>query len=216
MTVRLPLFPLGTVLYPGLLMPLHIFEERYRELVRDLAAVPEEDRLFGVVAIRAGREVGTDGVRALHDVGCVAHLRQVEAYDDGRFDVMTVGTQRFRLGPLDRSRSYLQADVELLDEPAGDAVAAVAGSVAGVFDSYRSALVDDDGEALPVDPKVLSYLVAASTLLDVIDKQALLEAPDTAARLRQELTLLRRETAMFKLLPSVPAVDLTRTAMSPN
>ena len=63
---RLPLFPLGTVLFPGLLLPLHIFEERYRQLVRDLLVGPHESRAFGVVAIREGREVGADGIRALH------------------------------------------------------------------------------------------------------------------------------------------------------
>ena len=107
----MPIFPLGTVLYPGLLLPLHIFEERYRRLVRDLVSVPDDaDRRFGVVAIREGREVGSDGVRALHGVGCTAELRQVEAYEDGRFDIVTVGTTRFRLISLDPSMPYLNGE----------------------------------------------------------------------------------------------------------
>ncbi len=68
MSETLPLFPLGTVLFPGLLLPLHIFEERYRQLVRDLVRQPEPRR-FGVVAIREGRETGIDGVAALYEIG---------------------------------------------------------------------------------------------------------------------------------------------------
>ena len=76
MTETLPLFPLGSVLYPGLLLPLHIFEERYRQLVRDLLEAPEPRR-FGVVAIREGRETGVDGVSALYEIGCTATVRRV-------------------------------------------------------------------------------------------------------------------------------------------
>ena len=71
MSEMLPLFPLSAVLFPGMRLPLHIFEERYRVLVTDLLAKPEPRR-FGVIAIRNGREVGADGVTALHEVGCVA------------------------------------------------------------------------------------------------------------------------------------------------
>jgi len=222
-TDRLPLFPLGTVLYPGLLLPLHVFEERYRMLVRDLVDGPESAQRFGVVAIREGREVGTDGIdgiRALHPVGCVARLRQVEAYDDGRYDIVATGAQRFRLGRLETSRPYLQADVDLLPEPAGAEAPVLARSVAELFNAYRSALTggSDDGAdgQLPVDPLVLSYLVSAAAILDLADKQTLLEAPDTTGRLRLALAILRREVAMLRLLPSLPAVDLPRTPVSPN
>src|SRR5216683_4389724 len=123
MSETLPLFPLGTVLYPGLLLPLHIFEERYRQLVRDLLEGPEPRR-FGVIAIREGRETGADGVSALYEVGCTATLRQVSEHDDGRFDIVVVGTQRFRLGGLDHSRPYLQGETDLLAEDTGDEAAA--------------------------------------------------------------------------------------------
>jgi Lon protease-like protein len=96
--VRLPLFPLGLVLVPGLLLPLHVFEHRYRVMVRDLLALPEEERRFGVVAIRTGREVGEDGVTALHHVGCTAQVRRVDPHDDGRFDVVSSGGERFACG----------------------------------------------------------------------------------------------------------------------
>ncbi|HMC71324.1 MAG TPA: LON peptidase substrate-binding domain-containing protein, partial [Mycobacteriales bacterium] len=104
MTVRLPLFPLGTVLFPGVPLPLHIFEERYLTLVRELVALHEgASRRFGVVAIREGREVGADSVRAFYPVGCTAELRNVEEYDDGRFDIVTVGASRFVVHELDTS-----------------------------------------------------------------------------------------------------------------
>src|SRR6201991_2167738 len=115
----LPLFPLGAVLYPGMLLPLHIFEERYRQLVSDLLD-GADPRRFGVIAIRKGRETGVDGVSALYEIGCTATLRQIAKYEDGQFDIVTVGSQRFRLTGLDDSREYLQAEVELLDESTGD------------------------------------------------------------------------------------------------
>ena len=116
MSETLPLFPLGTVLFPGLLLPLHIFEDRYRQLVRDLLDRPEP-RQFGVIAIRQGRETGVDGIQALHEIGCIATLRHVQPLEDGRYDVVTVGTQRFRLAGMDDSKAYFQGEVELLAEP---------------------------------------------------------------------------------------------------
>jgi Lon protease-like protein len=223
----LALFPLGTVLFPGVLLPLHVFEERYRRLVRDLLEADDEHRELGVVAIREGREVGSDhtgGVRALHPVGCVARLRRVDPYADGRFDIVCVGTTRFRFAgdePLERSRGYLRGRVETLPEPAGTDPLGVAGDVRRHFDDYRRALgpdpgTDDTGDPLPDDPHLLSYLVAATMVLDLRDRQRLLEAPDTTTRLRALSRLLRRETALLGHLPSLPGVELTRVAASPN
>jgi hypothetical protein len=216
MTVRIPLFPLGTVLFPGLLLPLHVFERRYRDLVRDLLTAPDEQRRFGVVAIREGREVGADGIRALYPVGCVARLRRVDPYDDGRFDIVSTGAQRFRLLSVDTALPYLRAEVELLDEAPGEAADAAAAGVRALFDVYRRAVGAQPAEDLPTEPDVLSYLVAATMVLDLPDRQILLEQPDTTLRLRQELRLLRRETALLGLLPSLPGVELTRVAASPN
>lgn len=216
MTVRIPLFPLGSVLFPGVLLPLHVFERRYRDLVRDLLTAPDEQRRFGVVAIREGREVGADGIRALYPVGCVARLRRVDPYDDGRFDIVSTGAQRFRLLSVDTSLPYLRAEVELLDEAPGEAADAAAAGVRALFDVYRRAVGAQPAEDLPTEPDVLSYLVAATMVLDLPDRQILLEQPDTTLRLRQELRLLRRETALLGLLPSLPGVELTRVAASPN
>src|SRR5262249_24611067 len=89
MSEMLPLFPPTGVLFPGMRLPLHIFEQRYRQLVADLLEQPEP-RQFGVIAIRKGRETGVDGVTALYDVGCIATVRKVEPREDGRFDLLTV------------------------------------------------------------------------------------------------------------------------------
>src|SRR4029077_13294236 len=115
MSQTMPLFPLGTVLYPGLLLPLHIFEERYRQLVRDLLEGPEPQEV-GVIAIRKGRETGVDGVSALYEIGCTATLRQVARHDDGRFDVAAVGAQRFRLLGLRPPPPHPPGGVELRAE----------------------------------------------------------------------------------------------------
>jgi Lon protease-like protein len=168
----LPLFPLGTVLFPGLVLPLHVFEERYRELVRDLLALPEREREFGVVAIREGREVGTDGARALFDVGCSARLRQVEAHDDGRFDLVTVGSRLFRITGLAHDRPYLTGDVQWLPDETGDQHEAqvLAAAVRAALADYLQALGEASSREieppqLPDDPLVLSHLVAATVLL---------------------------------------------------
>jgi len=108
----IPVFPLGTVLVPGLVLPLHIFEPRYRQLVRDMMTRPEDDRAFGVVAIREGWEVGEDGVTALFDVGTLAVVRDISPYPDGRFDITTNGDARFRVITLAESDApYLMAEV---------------------------------------------------------------------------------------------------------
>jgi uncharacterized protein len=222
MTQTLPLFPLGTVLYPGLLLPLHIFEDRYRQLVRDLKAGPEPRR-FGVIAIREGRETGIDGVSALYEVGCTATVRRITERDDGRFDLVTIGAERFRLITLDRSLPYLQGDVDILPEDTGDADAAgrAVEAVQRAFRGYIDVLTargmtQVSVPELPDDPIPLSYLVAASIIADLPDRQALLAEPDALARLTAERALLARETAMLRSLTATPAPDLRNTPYSPN
>ena len=218
----LPLFPLTTVLFPGMRLPLHIFEQRYQKLVADLLEQPEP-RQFGVIAIRKGRETGADGVTALYDVGCVATVRQVDPREDGQFDLLTVGTQRFRLLRMDRSRPYFQGEVEPLDEETGDAAAAAYATqrVQAAFRGYLNALADRGGGVirvtdLPDDPLLLSYVVGAAMIIDLPDRQSLLAAPDAVTRLRAERALLARETGMLRATTSRPAPDFKYETHSPN
>jgi hypothetical protein len=223
MSETLPLFPLGTVLYPGLLLPLHIFEDRYRQLVRDLRAGPEPRR-FGVVAIREGRETGVNGVSALYEIGCTATLRRITEHEDGRFDLITVGTQRFRLASeLDHSQPYLQGEADLIGEDTGDEAEAhlAAQAVQRGFRAYLDALAargvtQISVPDLPDEPVVLSYLVAASVIADLTDKQALLAEPDALSRLTAERAMLSREAAMLRSLTSTPAPELRNAPYNPN
>jgi len=137
-----------------------------------------------------GRETGVDGVSALYEIGCTATLRQVARHDDGRFDVAAVGAQRFRLLGLDHSRPYLRGEIELLAEETGDeAVAALAAqAVQRSFRGYLDALATQgaariDVPDLPDEPVLLSYLVAASMIVDLSDRQVMLAEPDAASRL---------------------------------
>jgi Lon protease-like protein len=211
------------VLFPGLVLPLHVFEERYRQLVRDLLALPEEEQRFGVVCIREGREVGTDGVTALYDVGCTAQVSQVQGYDDGRYDVVTVGAQLFHLDELHDDQPYFTGTVTYLDDPTGDvAEAAVLDTaVRTAFGDYLSALGTASGQQveppeLPDEPQVLGHLIGATMMLDLADRQDLLEQPDGVARLRRGLSLLRREAGVLGALSAVPAPELARSHASPN
>lgn len=221
MREKMPLFPLGTVLFPGLLLPLHIFEERYRQLVRDLLTGPEPRR-FGVIAIRKGRETGVDGVSSLYEIGCTATLRRVVEHPDGRYDLVTAGTERFRLAGLDQSRPYLLGEVEPVAEPTGDeaAAAAAVSAVRRAFTEYLGALAKRGAEVnvpdLPDEPVLLSYLVAASMVVDLPDRQELLAQPDAVTRLEAERALLARETAMLGTFTSTPAPSLRYTPWSPN
>lgn len=210
----IPLFPLGSVLFPGVLLPLHIFEPRYRRLVQDLIAVPEgEPRRFGVIAIRQGWEVGADRVDALHPVGCTAEVRRIHPHPDGRYDVVGVGAQRFRLLSVDDStQPYLTGSVQWL--PAGNEdqseLALLARMVAERFRGYAAdvAALQRRGGArfgeLPDDPQALSYLIASAALLTLEDRQELLEECSVGRRLRREARLLRRESTIVRMLRAVP------------
>ena len=222
---KLPLFPLGTVLFPGMLLPLNIFEDRYKELMRDLLDGPEP-RQFGVIAIKKGRETGIEGVSSLFEVGCTATVREVERSDQGGYELVSVGTQRFRLEATDESRSYLQGDAELLPEDpedAGDSAAAgrAAHLVAQAFQGYLDVLTarglaQVNVPQVPEEPALLSYLVAASMIIDLPDRQALLAEPDSLSRLTAERAMLVRETTMLQALTARPAPDLRYAPYSPN
>lgn len=153
----IPLFPLGSPLFPGVVLPLQIFEPRYRRLVADLVARPEGSgpRSFGVVAIRQGWEVERVApAEALFDVGCTAVLRAVTPQSDGGYRLVTVGADRFRL--LDvvvaDDPPYLQAEVEWLGEE--EAAEEAAGDAEG--------LVTEPGTLTPADEDVAAEVAKGS------------------------------------------------------
>ncbi len=209
---HLPLFPLGTVLCPGAPLPLRIFEPRYVEMLAALAGGPQPGR-FGVVAIRAGHEVGAHNARSLHRVGCVAELREVERQADGSYAIATVGVERFALrGIVDdgfHRTPYHVGSVEWLPERVTDEerVADLARVVRTRLVGYRRMFGDETetGEVrTPGDATALSYRVAQLVALPIEDRQALLACDDTDARLALGARLLRREQVLVSTLQAVP------------
>lgn len=220
----MPIFPLNTVVFPGVTVPLHVFEDRYRALVHHLLSIPEKpERLFGIVAIREGYEVGTHGVQSVHRVGCVVQMTSVEPYPDGRFDIEVVGRGRLRLDGLDTSGSYLVGDVETVQEPPDRSAAAVeqAARTLETFEEYRRRLSEMRGDEvlegeLPKDPEYLSYGLAATCLLTLQERQSLLEAPTAVERLVMLRHTLSEEMRSMRAIPSLPATEVARTSWSPN
>lgn len=220
MSERLPLFPLGTVLFPGLVLPLHIFEDRYRVLVRRLTSQGATPGEFGVVAIEHGRETEAAGdAVSLHTIGCTAAIRQVTEHPDGQFDLVTVGQRRFRVLRTDaEAEPYLMADVEWLPEPdAGTAEELVPG-VLDRFQGYLE-LIRTDGqtarEQMPDDPNVLSYVIAATAILPLDERQRLLAADDARERLLAEHRMLHREMGLLRHIRALP-VPMTEYAVTPS
>ena len=189
----------------------------------DLQAQPEPRR-FGVIAIRKGREVGAEGVTALHEVGCVATVREIAPHPDGRFDLAAVGTERFRLLRVDDERPYFRGEVEPLTEETaqtGEAEAFAVNRVQAGFRAYLNALADRGGGVisvgdLPDEPLLLSYVVGAAMIIDLPERQSLLAASSALERLRLERSLLVREAAMFRATTSRPAPDYGFEQFSQN
>jgi Lon protease-like protein len=220
----LPIFPLNTVVFPGVTVPLHVFEERYRALVHHLLKIPEKpQRLFGIVAIREGYEVGSHGAQSVHRVGCVVQMTSVEPYQDGRFDIEVVGRRRLRLDSLDSSGPFLRGEAESVSEPVDSSpgTAHEAARTVETFEEYRTRLSELRGELvlagdLPEDPEFLSYTLAATCLLTLQERQALLEAATAVDRLIMLRHALREEMRAMRALPSLPATEIARTSWSPN
>ena len=213
MAQRLPLFPLGTVLVPGLVLPLHIFEPRYRQLVADLEDLPEDEREFGVVAIREGGEVGSGSLRALYDVGCAAALQQVTTAEDGRSQILSTGIRRFRLVDLDveADTPYLTGVVEWLDELDGDLDPSLALRSRALWARYTELLGGFGPQVvqdLPQDPGPLSYLLTTAVVMPLHQRQGLLSAPSDAERLSAINRFLRSEVSIMSVVPSLPLLDV--------
>lgn len=186
----LPMFPLGTVLFPTMVLPLHVFEPRYRALVDDCVAGDGE---FGVTLIERGSEVGGGDVRT--DVGTVARIVQVERFDDGRFAVAAVGTRRIRVERWLADDPYPRAEVIDWDD-VGTAVAAL--DDADALFRRALALAAELGEApapldveLADDPAVATFQIGALAPIGPLDRQALLateRSDDRVTLLVEQLT----------------------------
>lgn len=192
---EMPLFPLNTVLFPHASLHLHVFEDRYREMVRMCL---REDRPFGVVLIRSGDETGDFADPYL--VGTACRIKQVRTFEDGQLEIEVVGERRFRIRDLDTTRAYLTGYVEPVIEHE-------------IEESYRAeALLNrarDEFEALirrelereevsvrvlfPSDPVVLSFMIANLLNIDNLKKQRLLETSDTLERFEDLIPILEEQ-----------------------
>ncbi len=192
---RLPLFPLNVVLFPGMLLPLHIFEERYQEMVRRCL---DEDRTFGVCLIRSGDEVG--GPAEPYEVGTTCEILKATELGDGRLDLVTLGRERFTIDRLYRERSYLEGDICPLPEGSAFCPESLIQEVRDATAEYVGTLLSQAAQPqrkldLPEDAATLSNLVASILLQVPADiRQDLLEAPNARDRLESELALLRALT----------------------
>ena len=192
---RISLFPLGgAVLYPGLQLPLHIFEPRYCAMVSDSLA---RDRMIGMIQPREAERQGAKP--ALFDIGCLGRITEVEALDDGRFNLILEGKSLFRLvRELDAPTLFRQAEGELIATPVDEALAAVERAAldneARRFAAWLGYRVDWDGVA-QLDDTTLVNAIAQIAPFDVASKQALLEAPTINARAELLMQLMRFATS---------------------
>ena len=217
----LPMFPLNTVLFPGVTLPLHVFEERYRALVEHLLLIDDPaERVFGSVAIREGYEVGDHGAQSLFRVGCQLQLTDVVANPDGSFEVEAVGVGRIQLESLDGSGAFPVGRVRELPEPAVVVPDHVAESARATFSAYRLALTEFRSDpydgTLPRDAEYLSWTLSACVPLPMAERQSLLEATDAEERLVLVTDLLRSELRAMNVIPSLPATEVARNRWSPN
>jgi uncharacterized protein len=234
--MQLPVFPLHTVLFPHLPLPLHIFEERYREMATDLMAdgSPYGGR-FVVSMITEGPEGGADA--SIHDVGTICEVRSAERFSDGRWMLIGVGLARARVEPAgDGTRPYRVVEATELPDPTGDGATALVTPAQAALDAYlatvkrfvvRAASVGriepqepTDVAAsldrmlkpihLPDDPVAASYAIGGLLQIELSRKQHLLEIPDAATRLRTELHLLQREARLLDdgAMPPVQPSDI--------
>jgi Lon protease-like protein len=232
--MRLPHFPLHTVVFPHLPLPVHVFEDRYRAMATDLMAdgSPYAGR-FVVSMITEGAEVG--GIASTRSIGTICEVRSAERFPDGRWVLLAVGVGRARLGEIDRSGAYALVDVDIVHEAVGDGADAMLGPAQRALDAYvatvkrfvvRTASVGNESLEttkvaasldqmlkpiqLPDDPVAASYAIGGLLQIELSRKQDLLELPDAASRLRAELALLRRESRLLDdgALPPVQASDI--------
>lgn len=200
---ELPIFPLNVVVFPGMPMPLHIFEPRYKQMINECI---REKRPFGIVLIQEGRAEGDANVIPCL-TGCTVQISQVERLDDGRLYIMTYGKDRFRIRKLERGkRPYLLGQVELLQLASDDVDDERADALRQLMIDYL-ALLDKSGDMqldplqLPTEPEPLIYVAASMLNVDNDKKQQLLESNHLGTLLNYLHSKYQREISMLKMMP---------------
>lgn len=205
---ELPLFPLNTVLFPGMPLNLHIFEERYKLMIN---LCLEERRPFGVVLIASGREA-LGPLADPHMVGCTAHITQVQPLRGGQMHITAIGRERFQINNLDREKPYLVGDVDMYPLTPEDpkSIAHSGARLRAWIHRYLKVLEDAgqvqfDAGKLPRDATSLGYLGAVVLQqISVEQKQELLEADRATEMFEQLRQIYRREVALLEALLSPP------------
>ena len=199
---ELPIFPLALVLFPGVPLPLHIFEPRYRQMLIDVRA---GNSLFGVSYFDAS--TSEKEVPAAGHVGCVAEVTETQPMPDGRSNILTVGIIRYQIEEyLERDEPYLLARVSYFEDEEEDAglLSESARDVAETFTRIARAVrtINDERANLPdisdTEPQRLSFLVAAAMEVDTDVKQNLLELRSTSERLQRLREMLRRAVSSYE------------------
>jgi Lon protease-like protein len=212
----LPLFPLGVVLFPHMPLPIHVFEPRYRQMIADCL---EEGHSFGVVAIREGSETGES---TPYGIGTLAKIVSIDRLDEGRLNLLIMGASRFEIRETASDRPYLRGQIRILPESGDDldATASITEATAIAFREYSNLLRElvgqkpDEAEP-PMEPELLSYLIAAALNLQLPEKQGLLAEPRTDARLMRELRILRKENLLLKqMVAHAAAAGTVRTSLN--
>jgi len=203
MSFRLPLFPLNTVLFPGMPLTLHIFEERYKRMVADCL---EPRQPFGVVLIRHGKEA-LGPVADPYRIGCTARILDVQPLTEGRMNIVALGQKRFRILELHEDKPYLVGKVELfpLDETPRSQLERSGRRLRPVVKRYMEIMarlsdVDLDPHHLPNDPLVLAFLAAVLLHIPPDKKQELLSTERAVDLLTDMHHLYRREVALLQAM----------------
>jgi Lon protease-like protein len=199
---ELPIFPLPVVLFPGVPLPLHIFEARYRQMMDDIRV---SNNLFGLAYFDSTTSEG--GVPPAGHIGCVAEITETQTFPDGRSNILTIGIVRYRIESyVDRGEPYLVANVSYFEDDEEDQsiLADSAGEVAETFSRIAQAVrtINDERTNLPdisnTEPQRLSFLVAAAIEIEADVKQELLELRSTSERLRRLRGMLNRAVASYE------------------
>jgi Lon protease-like protein len=200
---EIPLFPLNTVLFPGMPLALHIFEDRYKIMIGKCL---QERRPFGVVLISKGVEA-LGPLPEPNTVGCTAFISQVERLQQGRMNIKVVGQRRFRITSLDTELPYLRGQVERypLREEDPQSQAHLADRlrpwiVRYLADLSRLGNVELESQNLPDEPVALAYAAAALLQTPAEEKQALLNIAEAATLLADLRAIYRREIAILKVM----------------